>query len=555
MSIVLVNDYLTGRLGESKVLWNHMLENIPNLKGIDMDIMKNNYDNNLTFEQNVETYIKNNYSDCKLIIQNGSYFNLIQYNCKKIILIQDNLRKTTRFKRRNIQENNFANADIVVVNSNEVKEYYKERDCVLISLGVDDTFLKSMIKNHLRLDMNLPTKYNKFGIFVGSMTETKGWNIMLNIINRRQDIFWIIVTKLETDSFNSINSIVYKKIKQELLVKLLNCSDFFILPSPSETQCLAAIEANLCNVPTMMRNTGYFSDLSKEELNNVGIMTNNFSDDDIDQILTKKFNPREIVIEKYSIKQSMNKWNNLINSIMSSVCNYDPYNFIDINSSDIHFSNVFVDKILLKYFPNKNQELIFMEIGALHGNDSCYFKNKYNNSIVYAIEGSKEVYDKYLIGKGNQINIFNECIFNHNGKIKYHVKKNNENGLLSGIHSVYNRGDKYGTNIEEVECHTLDQFCLNNNINHIDILKLDVEGATYDVLNNSHILKTIKIMHIETEDYEFFKGQKLDDDVTVLLVNNNFQLICKSGYFPTKDGKQYDSVWINNLYKNKFIDL
>ena len=89
MSIILVNDYITGRLGEKKVLWNYMLDYIPNLKGIDIDIMNNfnQYNNNISFEENVKNYIENNYLDCKLIIQNGSWFDLIPYNCPKVILI------------------------------------------------------------------------------------------------------------------------------------------------------------------------------------------------------------------------------------------------------------------------------------------------------------------------------------------------------------------------------------------------------------------------------------------------------------------------------------
>ena len=34
----------------------------------------------------------------------------------------------------------------------------------------------------------------------------------------------------------------------------------------------------------------------------------------------------------------------------------------------------------------------------------------------------------------------------------------------------------------DVEIITLDDFCLKNNINHIDILKIDVQGAELDVL-------------------------------------------------------------------------
>ena len=117
MSVILVNDFLFGMLGEKKVLWNYMLDGIRNLVPVDTKIMQDNnqYNNNLSFEENVANYIKNNYPDCKLIIQNGSYFNLIPINIKKIILIQDNLRKMNI--KSIIQETNFKNADIVVSNS------------------------------------------------------------------------------------------------------------------------------------------------------------------------------------------------------------------------------------------------------------------------------------------------------------------------------------------------------------------------------------------------------------------------------------------------------
>ena len=318
MSVILVNDYLTGRLGEKKVLWNYMLENIPNLKGIDIDIMNNSnqYINNISFEENVKNYINNNFSDCKLLIQNGTWFNLIPYECKKIILIQDNLRKMNR--KSHIQENNFFNSDYIVSNSNEIDNYYNEKKCIQIPLGVDSDMFNISIqnKNILRIEMNLPiNNYSKFGIFVGSFTDTKGWTIMIDVINRRKDIFWILVTKHDYDNFYSDNSIVYKKINQELLVKLLNCADFFILPSPSETQCLAAIEANLCGIPVIMRNTGYFTNLNTNEINNIGIITNNFSDEDINKIYLHKFDTRNIIKNKFSINNMIQKWISLIKSI------------------------------------------------------------------------------------------------------------------------------------------------------------------------------------------------------------------------------------------------
>jgi len=311
MSVILVNDFLFGMLGEKKVLWNYMLEGIRNLVPVDTKIIKDNnqYNNNLSFEENVANYIRNNYPDCKLIIQNGSYFNLIPINIKKIILIQDNLRKMNI--KSPIQENNFRNADIVVSNSNEVDNYYNERRCIQIPLGVDSDFFKIIPRENLSLPID-----RKIGIFVGSFTEVKGWSLMKKIIERHSEIFWILVTKHENECYSSNNSKVYNKIDQHLLVKLLNCSDFFILPSPSETQCLAAIEANLCNIPVIMYNTGYITNLTEEEKSKIGVVTNDFNENDINKVAYTKFESRNVILNKYSIMSMNNKWISLIDSCL-----------------------------------------------------------------------------------------------------------------------------------------------------------------------------------------------------------------------------------------------
>ena len=132
-------------------------------------------------------------------------------------------------------------------------------------------------------------------------------------------------------------------------------------------------------------------------------------------------------------------------------------------------------------------------------------------------------------------------------EIIFHEK----NGLESGIHGIYNRGDKYGVKRHEYECVKFSTFCNSNKINTIDIMKIDIEGATYDILydmSTNNILKGVKLLHIETESFPYFEGQKLDKDCCDILENNNFKCIMKSGYNPTKDGEQFDSVWINKSY-------
>ena len=58
-------------------------------------------------------------------------------------------------------------------------------------------------------------------------------------------------------------------------------------------------------------------------------------------------------------------------------------------------------------------------------------------------------------------------------------------------------------------CYKLSSIIKKYNINTIDILKIDVEGATLELLQSlENNLNDVKIMHIETESYPFFKNQK-----------------------------------------------
>jgi FkbM family methyltransferase len=178
------------------------------------------------------------------------------------------------------------------------------------------------------------------------------------------------------------------------------------------------------------------------------------------------------------------------------------------------------------------------EIGSMDGNDSLLFKQSFPNAEVYAFEGLPDNYNLYMKDL-NGVHTFNKIIFNYDGKITFYKKE------INGIHSVFDRGSAYGTETMNLYCYRLDTICKELNIDHIDMMKIDVEGATLEVLEGmGDILKTVKIMHIETEDYPFFKGQKLDNEVTKFLLDNGFTVLKKSRCVLTAGNYQLDSVWI-----------
>lgn len=186
-----------------------------------------------------------------------------------------------------------------------------------------------------------------------------------------------------------------------------------------------------------------------------------------------------------------------------------------------------------------------VDLGSMDGNDSLKLKNAYPNSTVYSIEGLKSNYETYLKNLSSIVPI-NAVVTKYDGNIKYHEKE------INGIHGIYDRGQEYGTLVHDFECFKFSTIINKYNIKNIDVLKIDVEGATLDVLESlDDYIYNVKIMHIESETYPYFNGQRLHNEVIRFLTDKDFICVCISFTQITDKGYQSDSVWVNK----KFISL
>lgn len=207
---------------------------------------------------------------------------------------------------------------------------------------------------------------------------------------------------------------------------------------------------------------------------------------------------------------------------------------IDINM------NEFV-KLIKQFCPNPK---CIVEVGSLDAKDSLFFKDAFPDARCFAIEGLPENYKEFMIQL--PIDCINAVVSSENGMVKFHKKK------INGLHGIYNRGDSYGTETIELPCFTMEYLIKKHNIPDIDVMKIDVEGSTYEVLvgmNNE--LNKVKVLHIETESYPFFQGQRLHDEVSEFLRNRKFRLVQLSSIKINKNGFQHDSVWVKNGMANK----
>ena len=126
-------------------------------------------------------------------------------------------------------------------------------------------------------------------------------------------------------------------------------------------------------------------------------------------------------------------------------------------------------KIRFNY--NLNENSVVFDLGAYDGSFAEEIINKYNPK-VYCFEPINE-YTELLKTKfvdNDNVKIYNNAISNKNGIDKMYF-----NGNSSTIHVKTN-------NVIEINCITLDRIMKDNNISKIDLIKINIEGEEYNLL-------------------------------------------------------------------------
>ena len=139
----------------------------------------------------------------------------------------------------------------------------------------------------------------------------------------------------------------------------------------------------------------------------------------------------------------------------------------------------------------------------------------------------------------------------------------------SGMSSLYQRKlEHFGfemENTETIKLTTLDEYCVKNNVDWIDYLKMDVEGHEYDVLLGSkNMLESKKIGIIQYE----FGGCNIDSRTYFqdfwYLLNKNYDIfrLLKNGLQKIKQYEEEQERFLTSTFlsvlknckKNMFVN-
>ena len=90
----------------------------------------------------------------------------------------------------------------------------------------------------------------------------------------------------------------------------------------------------------------------------------------------------------------------------------------------------------------------------------------------------------------------------------------------------------------------MDDWMRKNAIDHFDFCKIDVEGATYEVLESfGNQLRSVNARQLEAEHAEEYDGEKLWPAIKEYLSERGFSMVLFERHI-----SQSDSFWIQNKY-------
>ena len=175
--------------------------------------------------------------------------------------------------------------------------------------------------------------------------------------------------------------------------------------------------------------------------------------------------------------------------------------------------------------------LCIFDVGAHYGETALIYKEVFSDARIYSFEPFGESVEKFLENTKSypQIKLFRSAFSNRSGEsIFYSNSSDATNSLLnSNRTNSWIDKDTRNNSAITVQTDTIDNFCEHNKIDHIDILKLDVQGAELLVLEGAErMLSSNKIDMIfsEVEFIEIYENQALFHNVTGFLAKYGYKL-------------------------------
>jgi len=191
------------------------------------------------------------------------------------------------------------------------------------------------------------------------------------------------------------------------------------------------------------------------------------------------------------------------NTITNNSLNFLKYEIIGIGNNNIKylFNEIFLNNEY--YFFCENKKPIIIDCGSNIGMSILYFKHLYPDCEILAFEANPYTYEvlqkNMFINNIKNVKINNLALSNSKSELKFYIDESNFGTLTGSINS--NRGGKKELNVNSDK---LSNYL--KNMDNVDLVKMDVEGAEFEIINDlfnenliSKVSEYIIEYHLNTE--------------------------------------------------------
>ena len=219
------------------------------------------------------------------------------------------------------------------------------------------------------------------------------------------------------------------------------------------------------------------------------------------------------------------------------------------------------ERILLKLF-TRYSELTIFDIGSCEGENSIRYSRFFPNAKIYAFEPLPDNI-KHIKKNINQYNCSNiqleeVGLSDSIGASTFYVSSGTPDEYAN-MNFDWNFGNKSSSLLQPgvskqihpwlkfedtvtIQTDTIDHFCKSRNIDHVDFIHMDVQGAELMVLKGGNsILSNIVSIWMEVESVPLYQNQPLKIDVEQFMRSHNFIKVAD-----TVNEVSGDQFWLNN---------
>lgn len=180
---------------------------------------------------------------------------------------------------------------------------------------------------------------------------------------------------------------------------------------------------------------------------------------------------------------------------------------------------------------NKEDAKVIIELGARDCVDTILLEQIYPNAKIYSIECNPNQIDicKENLKKTNRTTFIQKAITNFCGTRDFYIYPNNNPGASSLYEHIEDSMTK-----ASVDCITGKQLFEEYNLEHINVLNMDIQGSEYEaLLSFENYINNIDYIIFEDDAYRYKKP--IQSNIHRFLERNKFKLIHrKSDYLYTR---------------------